>query len=212
MLRYDSYPRGAFVDHLLPPDATPEMLDGLYEPLVDLPARHYDVTRVEHLGHAVAVSLATAKSGYRLAKRLRVGGSPTIDVSFQLERPDGGEATDICFATEVDFTLLTPAAEAGRRIEIECTDAKQVDPAPGAKTVHQGVRAVRLVAEPLGIDVTLRPKPACELWRLPIETVSQSERGFERSYQGTALVFVWRAQVGNGEALSTEITVDTGRR
>ena len=51
-----------------------------------------------------------------------------------------------------------------------------------------------VAADSMDVDVTLRVKPAAELWRLPIETVSQSERGFERSYQGTALVFVWDAR------------------
>ena len=40
-----------------------------------------------------------------------------------------------------------------------------------------------------------------------IETVSQSERGFERAYQGTALVFVWRLQL-NAAAQQLELRLE----
>jgi alpha-amylase len=33
--------------------------------------------------------------------------------------------------------------------------------------------------------------PAADLWKLPIETVSNSEGGFERVYQGTSLIARW---------------------
>ena len=74
--------------------------------------------------------------------------------------------------------------------------------------MHTDVRTVRLVAEPLEIDVTLKPESACELWRLPIETVSQSERGFEPSYQGTALVFVWRSSIAPGHDLEAKVALE----
>jgi hypothetical protein len=57
------------------------------------------------------------------------------------------------------------------------------------------------------IDVAVDAAPACELWRLPIETVSQSERGFESAYQGTALVFAWRGVVGAGRVLRASLTL-----
>src|SRR5690606_18455231 len=38
-----------------------------------------------------------------------------------------------------------------------------------------------------------------EVWRAPIETVSLSEAGFERSYQGTALIPVWKLSLAPEE-------------
>jgi len=43
----------------------------------------------------------------------------------------------------------------------------------------------------LDIDLSLLVSPPAELWKLPIETVSNSEGGFERVYQGTSLVARW---------------------
>jgi 4-alpha-glucanotransferase len=41
------------------------------------------------------------------------------------------------------------------------------------------------------VDLSLMLSPAADLWKLPIETVSNSEGGFERVYQGTSLIARW---------------------
>ena len=41
---------------------------------------------------------------------------------------------------------------------------------------------------------------ATEEWRYPIETIAKSERGFDRTVQGTAIVLGWPAAVGRGWA------------
>jgi alpha-amylase len=50
---------------------------------------------------------------------------------------------------------------------------------------------VTLVDEWLGVRATLRWSPGAELAWGPVETVSVSEAGFERIYQGTALLLAW---------------------
>jgi hypothetical protein len=40
--------------------------------------------------------------------------------------------------------------------------------------------------------------PDALVWRYPIETVAKSERGFDRTVQGTALVVRWAAERGSG--------------
>ena len=43
------------------------------------------------------------------------------------------------------------------------------------------------------------PEPAADAWWSPIETVSNSESGFERVYQGSSLLFSWPVRLGAGE-------------
>ncbi len=43
----------------------------------------------------------------------------------------------------------------------------------------------------IDVDLSLMLSPPADLWKLPIETVSNSEGGFERVYQGTSLVACW---------------------
>jgi len=56
----------------------------------------------------------------------------------------------------------------------------------------------------------LRGDPAPRWWIIPIETISQSESGFERVYQGSAILAVWRLPAALGEFKSA-LTVTTRR-
>jgi hypothetical protein len=54
---------------------------------------------------------------------------------------------------------------------------------------------LRLVDEWQGVAVSLVAPGAQEFWVSPIETVSQSEEGFERVYQGSQILAVWPFEV-----------------
>ncbi|PYU36614.1 MAG: hypothetical protein DMG28_00285, partial [Acidobacteria bacterium] len=43
---------------------------------------------------------------------------------------------------------------------------------------------------------TLEAPQAHQFWIAPIETVSESEEGFERVYQGSQILVVWSAELG----------------
>jgi hypothetical protein len=45
------------------------------------------------------------------------------------------------------------------------------------------------------------------LWRAPVETVSQSESGFERVYQSSMVMPIWRLSLLPGKSWETEIRV-----
>jgi hypothetical protein len=49
-----------------------------------------------------------------------------------------------------------------------------------------------LVDEWQRVKITLETKPQARWWIVPIETISQSELGFERVYQGSAILVVWK--------------------
>ena len=44
------------------------------------------------------------------------------------------------------------------------------------------------------------------LWSYPIEAVSNSEGGFERTYQGVCLMLLWPLRVAPGESTSFRLT------
>ena len=50
----------------------------------------------------------------------------------------------------------------------------------------------------LGISLTTLPTPPADLWWAPIETVSNSEGGFERVYQGSAVLLSWPLDLAPG--------------
>jgi alpha-amylase len=71
-----------------------------------------------------------------------------------------------------------------------------------SRGVMPGGARVRIVDEWLGFRATVTASgtsaPA-EIWRDAIETVSQSEGGYERVYQGTVVAPVWDADLAVGE-------------
>jgi len=69
-----------------------------------------------------------------------------------------------------------------------------------AKDVHRpldfrgeiGSAKLTLVDEWQRVKITLETRPQACWWIVPIETISQSELGFERVYQGSAILAVWK--------------------
>jgi alpha-amylase len=57
---------------------------------------------------------------------------------------------------------------------------------------------LRIVDEWQGISVTLSAPNARDFWIVPIETVSESEEGFERIYQGSQIIAVWPLELASG--------------
>jgi alpha-amylase len=69
------------------------------------------------------------------------------------------------------------------------------------------VNQVSLVDEWLKLKVTLLFSQSAALWRAPVETVSQSEAGFERVYQSSMVMPIWRISLRPGATWETTITV-----
>ena len=63
---------------------------------------------------------------------------------------------------------------------------------------------VRLVDEWQDVAVEIEARGASQLWISPVETVSESEEGFERVYQGSQIMGVWNATLGPAEPWSAE--------
>jgi hypothetical protein len=67
----------------------------------------------------------------------------------------------------------------------------------------------------VGLDIATSFEPAATVWWTPIETVSNSEYGFERIYQGSALVGVWPVELAPGErqtvTMDQRVTTDRDR-
>jgi alpha-amylase len=68
------------------------------------------------------------------------------------------------------------------------------------------VTEVTLVDEWLKLEARLKWSAGAELAWGPVETVSVSEAGFERLYQGIALLLSWRVTGATAE-MSTSVTV-----
>jgi alpha-amylase len=66
---------------------------------------------------------------------------------------------------------------------------------------------VHLVDEWQDVAVEIEARGAKELWIAPIETISESEEGFERVYQGSQILGVWSVTLGTSEPWSAEVVL-----
>ena len=65
---------------------------------------------------------------------------------------------------------------------------------------------LRVVDEWQKVAVTVSAADAREFWICPIETVSESEEGFERIYQGSKIVTVWAVELTPGQEWNGQLT------
>ena len=57
----------------------------------------------------------------------------------------------------------------------------------------------------VGIEIGTTVEPAADAWWAPVETVSNSEGGFERVYQGSGLLLSWPLTLEAGARWSATI-------
>ena len=119
---------------------------------------------------------------------------------------------------EARYRLRSPAPLRGT-FAVQWNLAMTAGPAPDRYFALEGrpslgssgdVRQDRLtlIDEWIGVEAQIDASPATEIAWGPVETVSVSEAGFERIYQGTALLLAWRFD-GDGPEIemTTRLTV-----
>lgn len=207
----DWYRRGAFIDHFLRQDAT---LDGFYRAgypeqgdYVILPyqaewttdGRRADIRLTRdgrvwvgerHLPVRVAkyFHLEQGASQVRVTYALLNQSDQAIDVRFGVETAlafDGGDNPDLC-AFELGGARLSLMEVAGHEEVGEY----------GAFTRLRNLRAQMTLSR------------SANLWRFPLETVTISEAGFERGYQGTVFLQWWPLHLEPGQEWDVVLTLE----
>jgi alpha-amylase len=200
-LVYDEYERRSGLVHMLAANTTrDEFMAGAAVELGDAHTGHYAVesitARTVTLVHEAALPGVDVPAVVRIRKRFTIGRDrrvPDVGLSVGVDHV-AGPAVEFELAVEWAINLLggrNPAAyyRIGRR-------TMRHDSAGERR------RLDRVVAgnHDLGLELTTVFSPATRVWWAPIETISNSEEGFEANCQGSALVTVWPMTLGPGEA------------
>ena len=140
-------------------------------------------------------------------------GSANLKVEWKFTNPvtnSGKPAVEFRFGTEALFCLLAGNAH-DRYIEWDPPGA-----APGAARSRDilashgempAARSAAITDEWLKLRCDAAFPGASRAWRDAIETVSQSEGGYERVYQGTVLVPIWDIKVAAGAEASAAMSI-----
>ncbi|NQS97618.1 MAG: DUF1926 domain-containing protein [candidate division Zixibacteria bacterium] len=202
-LTVDSNPRFCLIDRFLKPDFTLEALT--YNRKVeagDFAGSNYEIASTdEHRITLQRLGLVNERE-LRLTKEITLDpDSMLLRVEYCLEG-DFADSTDIIFAPEFNINLL--AADAPDRyflLDGERFDGNNL----GSIGNRRVVQTLSLVDDYLRLSVNLEAVPTPRWIWYPIETISLSEGGIERVYQGSAIHPTW--ELGELQSQNPVITL-----
>jgi len=200
LLFVDPAPRYGFTDRWLPPGADLDALasgapcdaGGL---LGAAWTRHDSAPPLA--GGPVAVELAWAGPALgpiaAASKRIRVeAAGAAFEVTYALSAP-ADRGLDGRLAVETTWAVAGgDAADAW----LEVGDERR---SLSARAAWPAAAAYRLAVPAAGLRLACTVDVPAEWWQYPVEAVASSDAGFERSYQGTAIVAVWPVRAAAGE-------------
>ena len=209
-LHYDRYRRLNFIDHFLPHD---ESLDSFSEnrhtELGDFVEAQYERTQVKKKG---GLGITLGRQG-----TLRINGERLpVNIQKQFTLPEKGvslsvdyrldfnsKPNNVMFGVELNLGLGSGYADDS---SISIPGRYLSDPHLASTGVEEDVRDIVLTIGWMPLIIKMKLSRPATLWRFPIETVSQSEGGVERTYQNTCLVPVWNLE-DSGREFEVNITM-----
>lgn len=189
-LQYDLYPRKSFLEHFYDNDVSLDaVVSGRAMERGDFVASPFEA-KLRRAANKVQLQLSRDGNAwgvpFRITKALTVqAGSSTIEVAYLIE----GIPQDrpLHLALEWNFAGMPAGAE----------DRYFYDPT-GERRGHLGslldlhdLDQLGLIDGWLGLDVTMKFDRPTSLWSFPVETVSQSEAGFELVHQSICIQPHW---------------------
>jgi len=212
-LNYDWYKRRSFLVHFLGPEAD----------LADF-AREGRGDEGDFVLGGFDYSLRKKGDGYRL-KLEREGtamGLPVrVEKAVTLENGTSSVACELKvknlsaqeinagLGAEFNFSLLAPDTP-DRYFDIPGHVLARNN--FGSSGELNMVGSVGMVDEWLGYELGMKFGRPATLWRFPVETVSLSEAGFERVYQCSCIMPVWRITLPPGGTFKTRVDLELSRR
>jgi alpha-amylase len=211
LLHYDTYRRNCMIEHFLGPGTTLENFrDVAYNEEGDFVNAPYSA-EMEATGKVLNVILArdghvTTETGarpVRVSKRLTLKpGSPHFRVRYTIQNTGDEELTAV-FASEWNINLLGGGHNPTAYYRVEGVELD--NPLLDSTGEVKNVRELAVGNSWLEIELGLRLNHEATFWRYPIETVSGSEAGFERVYQGSCLLLQWLLKLPAGDSVDIEL-------
>jgi alpha-amylase len=205
-LQYDRYRRKSLIDHFYSGDVSLDAIArGEYQELGDFVTAPFEA-RLRRSPNRMQVQLT--RDGHigdrpvKITKGLTLeAGRQTLEVAYLLEGLPAGEP--IHFGVEFNFSGLPSGI-----------DDRYFHDTFGKALGHLGSRldltnidSLGLADEWLGIDVELQSDRPMHMWTFPIETVSQSEAGFELVHQSVVVHPHWMIEAGQDGRWSVTMTL-----
>jgi alpha-amylase len=212
LLQYDPYLRKSLIDHFYEPGQTLEDLVALRErELGDFVAGGYDCT-FSGMGSTKSATFRRAGQAAGAPVRIQKTVSLTpiadsLNIAYRLENLPKDRT--LHFAVEFNFAGMAAGADDRYFYHNGQPRAGQLQSLQNLTNSNR----IGLVDEWLGLDVSLILSKPGGIWAFPIQTVSQSEGGFELVHQSTAVLPHWHVQAdANGYwEVTIQLNLDVSR-
>lgn len=217
-LVYDWFNRSSFLDHFLGEEATFDQFRRCqYPELGNFVNQPYQRAAVEDAGDGRFIQICLRRSGglwkkegmipIDLMKTFRFfRDEANVEVEYELINRGLVESA-FWFGVDVNLTYLPGQPPLQTRFLPE-GKRRNGDEIPHGGFGSLEKTGVRYHSE--GLEVSIHLQPASHLWRFPLETVSQSESGFERIDQGMVFFFHWKFTLAPSEKKPLRITLSCG--
>ncbi|MBX3436708.1 MAG: DUF1926 domain-containing protein [Planctomycetaceae bacterium] len=209
-LTYDRWPRKSLVDHFLTPGLTLHDFERGEGEIGDFVRGVYDTRLRRSDSRAEAVMTRDGQAGPHAISITKTVGLDTgagglLEIHYELAHLPADEP--LLFAVEFNFASM--AAGADDRY-FYGPDGGQLGQLQSVQNL-EGVDRIGLVDEWLGVDASLDLSRVGSIWTFPIQTVSQSEGGFELVHQSAAVVPHWEVLADeNGRwRVTIRLSIDT---
>lgn len=211
-IQYDTYPRKSLIDLFYDDGATLEAVAaGQAVQRGDFALGSYEA-RVRRNPDRIQVQLSREGYAFGLPVRITKGvtlnaGSSVVEIGYLLENLPADRR--LHFAVELNFAGMPAGAEDRYFCDAQQKRLGQL----GTRLDLAEAAGLGLVDEWLGLEVALRFSRPTHVWTFPVETVSQSEGGFELVHQSVAVVPHWfvAADAEGRWAVTLRLGIDTTR-
>ena len=216
-LWYDWYERRLLIDHFLHPSTTLEsFMQAAYGEEGDFVNQPYESAVQESDGR---VRVTLTRDGhvwnnglwlpFRVEKAFEVMPSSDEAVAWYVVTNQSENGADVWFGVESNFNLLGGGKNDAAHYHIPGVNLEDSHLDSVGETAD--VSTVALANTWLDIGVTLHSNPPATLWRFPIETIGNSEAGFERVYQSSCVLLHWKLRLDPGRSWKMAIRYCCGR-
>ncbi len=154
------------------------------------------------------MQLQLTRNGYVAGRQVKItkgltleAGGKTLEVAYLLEGLPPGE--QVHFGVEFNFAGLPASCDDRYFHDAQGNSLGQL----GTRLDLNSVDYLALSDEWLGIDIGISSDQSMGIWTFPIETVSQSEAGFELVHQSVVVHPHWIIEAGADGRWNTTMTL-----
>jgi alpha-amylase len=205
-LHFDRWTRAALLDHFHGWNSTiEEFRDGKladYGTFLDQPYSLHELftdgltlIRTGHVGEVQVEIQKTIRA---------VPGKPTLHVDYRVRNQSHHELHSP-FGIEWNLALMSGESPTHH---ISIPEVGEWNRPLNETRAYDSVQEIRLLDERESVAVRFSFDGGTGLWRAPVESISNSEGGFERVFQSIALLFRWDLHLGPDQVWHRRITAN----